>query len=103
LHEDATMSMPPFAWWLHGREQIAQALRDPAAACADAWLVPVAANGSPAYWQMRPGRPDPFALVFLDVRDGSVTGSTTFLDPSPLLPLFPSVSRSQVVHRPPTR
>jgi RNA polymerase sigma-70 factor (ECF subfamily) len=26
LHEDATMSMPPFGWWLSGREDIRQAL-----------------------------------------------------------------------------
>ncbi|HUQ58194.1 RNA polymerase subunit sigma-70 [Lentzea sp.] len=94
LHEDATMSMPPFAWWLRGREPISLALRDPSAACAGAWLVPVAANGSPAYWQMRPGMTDPFGLVFLDVRDGLVTGSTTFLDVPSLLPLFGSTPSS---------
>ncbi|WP_238412954.1 hypothetical protein [Saccharothrix deserti] len=26
LHEDATMTMPPFAWWLRGRADIATAL-----------------------------------------------------------------------------
>ncbi|MFD5825095.1 RNA polymerase subunit sigma-70 [Lentzea sp. NPDC060358] len=88
LHEDATMSMPPFAWWLRGRPQVAEALRDPAASCAGAWLVPVAANGSPAYWQMRPGLAEPFGLVFLDVRDGLVTGIVTYLGVSALLPLF---------------
>jgi RNA polymerase sigma-70 factor (ECF subfamily) len=31
LHQDATMSMPPFAWWLSGREAIRAALTtDPA-------------------------------------------------------------------------
>lgn len=29
LHEDATMSMPPFLWWLDGREQIRTVLRPP--------------------------------------------------------------------------
>ncbi|WP_090047808.1 RNA polymerase subunit sigma-70 [Lentzea fradiae] len=90
LHEDATMSMPPHSWWLRGRDAISAALRSPSAACAGAWLVPVAANGSPAYWQMRPGMADPFGLVFLDVRDGVVTGTTTFLDVATLLPLFGS-------------
>jgi RNA polymerase sigma-70 factor (ECF subfamily) len=90
LHEDATMSMPPFSWWLRGRGPISVALADPGASCAGAWLVPVAANGSPAYWQMRPGLEQPFGLVFIDVRDGLVTGSTTFLNVSELLPIFGS-------------
>ncbi|GAB2808232.1 RNA polymerase subunit sigma-70 [Lentzea nigeriaca] len=88
LHEDATMSMPPFSWWLRGRGPISLALNDPNAACAGAWLVPVEANASPAYWQMRPGLDRPFGLVFIDVRGGLVTGSTTFLNVDELLPLF---------------
>ncbi|WP_086666817.1 sigma-70 family RNA polymerase sigma factor [Lentzea kentuckyensis] len=88
LHEDATMSMPPFSWWLRGRGPISVALSDPNAACKGAWLVPVQANGSPAYWQMRPGMDQPFGLVFLDVRDGLVTGNTTFLNVDELLPIF---------------
>ena len=88
LHEDATMSMPPFSWWLRGRGPISVALSDPNAACKGAWLVPVQANASPAYWQMRPGMDQPFGLVFLDVRDGLVTGNTTFLNVDELLPIF---------------
>jgi RNA polymerase sigma-70 factor, ECF subfamily len=91
LHHDATMSMPPFMWWLRGRDQIRQALLDPDASCEGARLVPTAANGSPAFWQMRPA-PDggyvPFALVLLDVSEGLITGITTYLDADRLLPLF---------------
>jgi len=91
LHEDATMSMPPVTLWLHGRDQIGQAFLDPQASCAGARLVPTAANGSPAFWQLRPG-PDgryvPFALVILDVFEGLITGITTYLDADRLLPLF---------------
>lgn len=90
LHSDATLSMPPFSWWLRGRSAISVALSDPAASCAGAWLVPVAANASPAFWQMRPGMDRPFGLVFIDVRGGLVTGSTTFLNVPELLPLFGS-------------
>ncbi|MEH0934558.1 sigma-70 family RNA polymerase sigma factor [Micromonospora psammae] len=97
LHEDATMSMPPFRWWLRGRERIGRALRNPAASCAGARLVPTAANGSPAYWQTRPG-PDgvhaPFALVLLDVSADRVHGITTYLDGPRLLPLFGPPGRS---------
>ncbi|MGS2615069.1 sigma-70 family RNA polymerase sigma factor [Micromonospora sp. LZ34] len=91
LHADATMSMPPFRWWLRGRDQIRRVLLDPAGSCAGARLVPTAANGSPAYWQTRPGpdgRHAPFGLVLLDVADGLVAGITTYLDAERLLPLF---------------
>jgi RNA polymerase sigma-70 factor, ECF subfamily len=91
LHEDATMSMPPVGWWLRGRDQIRLAMLDPAASCAGARLVPTEANGTPAFWQTRPG-PDgvhaPFALVLLDVRGGRVTGITSYLDAARLVPLF---------------
>ncbi|AVT34278.1 RNA polymerase subunit sigma-70 [Plantactinospora sp. BC1] len=91
LHEEATMSMPPVRFWLRGRDQIRLALLDPAASCAGARLVPVAANGSPAFWQLRPapeGGYRPFGLVLLDVADGLVTGMTTFLDADRLVALF---------------
>jgi RNA polymerase sigma-70 factor (ECF subfamily) len=92
LHEDATMSMPPFAWWLRGRADISAAWLDPAASCAGARLRPVRANGSPAFWQTRPG-PDgeqrPFALVLLDVDGGAIRNSVTYLDADRWLPMFP--------------
>ncbi|GGT04319.1 DNA-directed RNA polymerase sigma-70 factor [Planobispora rosea] len=91
LHEDATMTMPPFAWWLRGRDRIRRVLLGPETPCAGARLVPVAANGSPAFWQLRPG-PDgawtPFGLVLLDVSDGLIGGITTHLDADRLVPLF---------------
>ncbi|MEQ4299999.1 sigma-70 family RNA polymerase sigma factor [Plantactinospora sp. B6F1] len=91
LHEDATMSMPPFRFWLRGRDRIRLALLDPEASCAGARLVPVAANGSPAFWQLRPGPGGgylPFGLILLDVVDGLVAGVTTFLDADRLVSLF---------------
>ncbi|MFG2044860.1 sigma-70 family RNA polymerase sigma factor [Dactylosporangium sp. NPDC048998] len=91
LHKDATMSMPPFAWWLRGRDQIRLALLDPQASCAGARLRAVQANGSPAFWQTRPGPAGghlPFALVLLDVVDGLITGIVTYLDADRLVPLF---------------
>ncbi|WP_425434719.1 RNA polymerase subunit sigma-70 [Lentzea xinjiangensis] len=99
LHEDATLSMPPFRWWLRGRGPISVALLDPDSSCAGAWLVPVTANGSPAYWQLRPGLEQPFGLVLLDVRDGQVTGITTFLNVAELLPIFGSPMSSGAAPR----
>ncbi|MET8150092.1 RNA polymerase subunit sigma-70 [Actinoplanes sp. NPDC049668] len=84
LHEDATMSMPPFAWWLRGRDEIARALRHGDGSCRGARLVPVAANGTTAYRQERPTGPgggyEPFALMFFETAGGRVTEITTFLE-----------------------
>lgn len=85
LHRDATMSMPPFAWWLCGREAIRTALLGAGGACARDRLVRTAATGSAAFAQYRDGRA--FGLVLIDVRDGLVTAITTYLDTS-LFPMF---------------
>ena len=92
LHEDATMSMPPFAWWLRGRGEIRRALLGAGRPCDGARLLPTVANGSPAFGQYRPSGPqggyEPFALVVIEVWDDSITGTTTFLDAERLFPLF---------------
>ncbi|MGW2152151.1 sigma-70 family RNA polymerase sigma factor [Nonomuraea sp. NPDC001699] len=79
LREDATMSMPPFAWWLRGREAIRAVLVAAAAPCDGTRLLPARANGAPAFAQYRDGKA--FALVVLEIGGGVVTGMTTFLDP----------------------
>ena len=70
LHEDATMSMPPFAWWLRGRDEIRRALLGAGRPCDGARLVPTVANGSPAFGQYQPSGPEggyePFALVVIE-------------------------------------
>src|SRR6266536_3029215 len=92
LHEDATMSMPPFAWWLRGRGEIRRALLGAGRPCDGARLVPTVANGSPAFGQYRPSGPaggyEPFALVVILVSDGLITETTTYLDAKRLFPLF---------------
>jgi RNA polymerase sigma-70 factor (ECF subfamily) len=96
LREDATMSMPPFRWWLSGRAEIRTALLAAGHPCEGARLVPTRANGSPAFAQYRPSGQAlrPFALVVLDVSGGQVTDTTTYLDPG-LFDLFglPAVLR----------
>jgi RNA polymerase sigma-70 factor, ECF subfamily len=91
LHEDATMSMPPFPWWLRGRSDIRQALLAAGRPCEGVRLVPTVANGSPAYAQYRPlpdGGYAPFALTVLELCDGLITETMTYLNPERLLPLF---------------
>jgi RNA polymerase sigma-70 factor (ECF subfamily) len=91
LRADAVMSMPPFAWWLSGRDDIAKALRAADQPCAGTRLVPTAANGCPAFAQYRPprpgDRPEPFALVVVELSGGLIASTTTFLHPE-LFPLF---------------
>jgi RNA polymerase sigma-70 factor, ECF subfamily len=91
LHEDATTSMPPFGWWLSGRETIRQVLLAAGQPCKGARAVVTVANGQPAlatYWPDGEGGYKPFALEVLDISDGLVTGTTTYLDGERLLPLF---------------
>ncbi|REE97008.1 sigma-70 family RNA polymerase sigma factor [Thermomonospora umbrina] len=90
LHEDATMSMPPFTWWLRGREDIRRALSAPDVGCLDSRLVPVAANGTPAFAHYVPSANgfEARGLVLVDVADGLITGTTSFLDTARLFPLF---------------
>ncbi|PXY38260.1 sigma-70 family RNA polymerase sigma factor [Prauserella flavalba] len=86
LHEDATMSMPPFTWWLRGREDLAAVLRAPGQPCENDRLLPAAANGCPAFGQYRDGHG--FALVVLELRGERIANTTTFLDAPRLFPLF---------------
>jgi RNA polymerase sigma-70 factor (ECF subfamily) len=92
LHEDATMSMPPYALWLTGHEDIVSWMMGPGHACDGSRLVPVAANGSIAFGQYRASGPngehEPWGLVVIETKDGQVSGINTFLDTASLFPLF---------------
>jgi len=100
LHEDATMSMPPFPWWLRGRADIRRALLAAGRPCEGARLVPTVANGSPAFAQYRPagahGHYEPFALIVIEISDGLIVETTTYLDDERLFPLFDLPTRGPV-------
>ena len=72
LHQDATMSMPPFHWWLRGRAVIRCALLAAGRPCEGVRLVPTMANGCAAYAQYRPSGPlgayEPFGLTVVELR-----------------------------------
>jgi RNA polymerase sigma-70 factor (ECF subfamily) len=81
LREDATSSMPPFAWWLSGASRIA-AVMEASDACAGDRLLPTVINGSPGFGQYRPdpdGELRPFALILLELRENRVAHIVTFL------------------------
>ena len=91
LHEDATQNMPPFAMWLQGRDDIAAWMLGPGHGCVGSRLLPVVANGAPAFAQYRASGPgsghEPWALHVLDISGGRVIGISSFLD-TRLFPLF---------------
>ncbi|MFF2042369.1 sigma-70 family RNA polymerase sigma factor [Kitasatospora sp. NPDC058170] len=91
LHEDVTLNMPPYELWLCGHGDIRAWMLGPGHGCRGSRLVPVEANGSPAFGQYRPspaGGFEPWALIVLEVSAGRISGLTNFLDTDSLFPLF---------------
>lgn len=92
VHDDATMSMPPFALWLRGTADIRGWMLGTGAECRGSRLVPAEpANGTPTFGQYRAdpaGGHSPWALVVLELRDGVVVGINSFLDVGVLFPQF---------------
>ena len=91
LHEDATLSMPPYALWLQGPENVRGWMEGPGHGCAGSRCIPVAANGTFAFGQYRPapgGTWEPWAVQVIEMADGWVTAVNSFLDTDVLFPLF---------------
>lgn len=88
LREDATMSMPPYDFWLRGPDPIASWLSGRGAGCRGSRLVPTQACGLPAFGQYRAGGKEPWALVVLELEGESIANMTYFLDTAHLFPLF---------------
>ena len=92
LHEDATLSMPPLPLWLRGRDDITAWMAGTGGGCRGSRLLPVVANGMPAFGQFRPSLSgpghDPWALIVLEISAGRITAVNNFLDTARLFPLF---------------
>jgi RNA polymerase sigma-70 factor, ECF subfamily len=92
LHEDATLSMPPLPLWLRGHDDIVAWLAGAGRDCRGSRLMPVVANGMPAFGQYRPSQTgaghDPWALIVLEISAGRIAGVNNFLDTARLFPLF---------------
>jgi RNA polymerase sigma-70 factor (ECF subfamily) len=91
LHEDATMSMPPYDLWLQGRDALRLWLLGAGAGCRGSRFASAAANGSPAFGQWRPSGPggsyEPWAIHVIELSSGRISGIHFFVEPS-LFPLF---------------
>jgi len=92
LHEDATMSMPPYELWLEGRGQMAEWFRGQGHECEGSRLLPVAANGCPAFGQYRRSSDgdghEAWALQVIEIDGERISALNSFLDTETLFPLF---------------
>ena len=92
LHEDATMSMPPFELWLRGAWAIREWNLGPGSGCRGSRLVPVHGNGVSGFAQYRPSGPggsfEAWGLQLLDVSDGRIAAINCFLDVERIFPMF---------------
>ncbi|HEV8682990.1 MAG TPA: sigma-70 family RNA polymerase sigma factor [Actinomycetota bacterium] len=91
LHEDATWSMPPYELWLQTHDDIRRWCLGPGIGCRGSHLIPIVANGSPAFGQYKPaagGGHEPWSLQVLELSAGRISGITFFLDTATLFPLF---------------
>jgi len=82
LHEDATASMPPYPLWLDGSADIGTWHLGPGIGCRGSRLIPMAANGSPAFAHYKPSPEGhlPFAIQVLELRGDRISRITYFLD-----------------------
>jgi RNA polymerase sigma-70 factor, ECF subfamily len=92
LHQDATLSMPPYAFWLRGHDAIRAWLLGRGSACRGSRLLPTAASGSPAFAQYRPagaeGGHRAWALIVLELSGARIVAWNSFLDTESLFPRF---------------
>jgi RNA polymerase sigma-70 factor (ECF subfamily) len=85
LHEDASIPMPPLELWLRGREDLAGWYLGHGIGCKGSRLLPIQANGSPAFGQYRvspEGGWAPWSIQVIEVRDGAIAHVHHFLDTS---------------------
>jgi RNA polymerase sigma-70 factor, ECF subfamily len=94
LHRDAVQSMPPFAMWIQGAQDIGRWMVEPGpSGCRGSRLRATSANGCPAFGQYRPdpaGGWSPWAIQVLEISGGVITGMSFFLDFLDPVRLFPS-------------
>jgi RNA polymerase sigma-70 factor (ECF subfamily) len=92
LRDDATWSMPPYPLWLRGPADVRRWLGKVGAGCRGSKMVPLVANGSPAFAQYRASGPggsfEPWAIQVVDVRGDRIAGVCSFLYEPRLFTLF---------------
>jgi RNA polymerase sigma-70 factor, ECF subfamily len=83
LHDDASISMPPFRMWMQGIDQLPGWYLGHGIGCKGSRLLPLEVSGSPAFAQYKPGpggRLTPWCIQVLELRDGRIAHIHHFLD-----------------------
>jgi RNA polymerase sigma-70 factor, ECF subfamily len=92
LHDDAVMSMPPYALWLVGTDDIVAWHIGPGAPCARSKMVPVTVNGMPGFAQYKPAPEGDgyvaWAIQAPEIRGDKIVRLNAFLDVEALFPMF---------------
>ena len=83
LHDDVIQTMPPYAMWLQGRDDVLAWYVGPGSECRGSRLLAGQANGCPAFAQYRvdpDGGHAPWALQVLELRGARIEALHAFLD-----------------------
>ncbi len=82
LHEDATMSMPPWEQWLQGPTEIGKWHLGKGIGCEGSRVLPITANGVPGVASYKPhedGTLRPWSIQVIESRDGKITALNHFI------------------------
>jgi RNA polymerase sigma-70 factor (ECF subfamily) len=90
LHEEATMSMPPYELWLKGPESIGRWMLTYGIGCEGSRLVrlPSACGGAPVFAQYKQGGDEPWGIVVLEFDGERIGRINYFLDVETIFPRF---------------
>ena len=83
LREDATFSMPPYALWIRGPQEIHKWMLGPGAPCRDGRVIATHANGGPAFATYRvnaEGSFDAWSLQMLEIKGGQIAAMHNYLN-----------------------
>ncbi|WP_205324927.1 sigma-70 family RNA polymerase sigma factor [Glycomyces sp. YM15] len=90
--QDVALSMPPIPLWVQGHASVAEFMLTTGKGCENSKLVPVSANGLPAFGHYKPsGTPglwEPWSITVLELEGDKISGLNYFLDTPKLFPLF---------------
>jgi RNA polymerase sigma-70 factor, ECF subfamily len=93
LQQDALMTMPPWAMWIRGAENVCRFMQEPTPSlCRDSVMLPAGqVNGVPAWAQYKPdpaGGHAPWALQVHEVSGGRISRLTFFIETGKIFPSF---------------
>ncbi|MBC7304494.1 MAG: sigma-70 family RNA polymerase sigma factor [Nocardia sp.] len=92
LKADVALAMPPFDLWISGPDNVAAFMLGTGGACRNSRLVPLGANGSPAFGHYKPSDEPgvwvPWSITVLELEGDTIAGLNFFLDTQRLFPLF---------------